>query len=79
MAVDDSWEEVDSPSSRVEETAAQQPVRRQPVLLVSDANVAGDEGSLFLQLRGGLTLLFVVGVWLTGVSEVLVATVHNRW
>lgn len=40
----------------------------QPRLIISDANVEEGSAGLLLQLRGGLTLLFVVVVWMVGVS-----------
>lgn len=43
--------------------------QQQPWLVISDANVEETSTGIFLRLRGGLTLLFVIVVWVIGVSE----------
>ena len=46
----------------------QQPDLKERKLIVSDANLEEGSGGLLRQTLGGLTLLFVVSVWVVGVS-----------
>lgn len=73
----DSWHKVTSevPADGVDDDDLVPPLppkqqqQQQPGLVVSDANLEEGSTGFFLRLRGGLTLFFVVMVWVVGVSE----------
>ncbi|CAN0461719.1 unnamed protein product, partial [Ectocarpus sp. 12 AP-2014] len=78
----DSWHKVSSetPEDNTNERdpvppqqQQQQPQRQQPRLIISDSNVEEGSAGALLRLRGGLTLLFVVAVWVIGALAPLVA------
>lgn len=68
----DSWEEVVSSSSSAhsepEVDGDNNKEDRPAVLVVSDANVDAAGAGLSKQVFGGLTLFFVLGLWITAVS-----------
>ena len=65
----DSWEEAvpSAASSSTTSTSPKPPLP--PELVVSDANVDADSAGLLMRLRGGLAILFVVGIWVAAVSK----------
>ncbi|CAB1118819.1 unnamed protein product [Ectocarpus sp. CCAP 1310/34] len=78
----DSWHKVSSetPEDNTNESdpappqqKQQQPQSQQPRLIISDSNVEEGSAGVLLRLRGGLTLLFVVAVWVIGALAPLVA------
>ncbi|CAM9885235.1 unnamed protein product [Scytosiphon promiscuus] len=75
----DSWHEVSSEAGGdgADSDGLQQQQKKKkedaPRLIVSDANVDEGSASLLLRLRGGMTLLFVVGVWVIGALAPLLA------